>query len=215
MILDTRPSHFSACSIEKLGRGLGTRLRAETIEANNHANLDELSTGSFFFLKAQGRKSTQSTSSVGKSADSPIQLTPQKVAQPRSTYIQQIKELTIYTIYKSVVQLPVIISNVRLNFTESFFDGIQIRAIGGKKCTKAPAAVIKSMTLDRWCIDALSSTTTDLELQPSKGWIMSLYKREHRSAKRSAVPQRLMQPVSINQHRPKVKVQCCTVEVVY
>ena len=66
------------------------RVWAETIEARSHSSLDSPPTGSFF--KRQGRKLNPSTSTSTTPGTSSA-LTPQKVAQLRSTYIQQIKEL--------------------------------------------------------------------------------------------------------------------------
>lgn len=72
------------------------RVWAETIEAGRHDNLDCPPKGSFF--KAQGRKNdTSSTSITPEKASSHtaehLTLTPSKIANLRSTYIQQIKEL--------------------------------------------------------------------------------------------------------------------------
>ena len=66
------------------------RVWAETIEAQNHSSMDSPPTGSFF--KIQGRNSNVSTSTPGTPGTNNA-LTPQKIAQLRSTYIQQIKEL--------------------------------------------------------------------------------------------------------------------------
>lgn len=79
------------------------RVWAEAIDIGNHDSFDSPPKGSFF--KSQGRKSksatastagTQSTSTSTESEGTPestLSLTPQKAAQLKSTYIQQIKEL--------------------------------------------------------------------------------------------------------------------------
>ena len=66
------------------------RVWAESLDARNHSSFDSPPTGSFF--KANGRKSTSSSSNSTENQATTC-LTPQKVAQLRSTYIQQIKEL--------------------------------------------------------------------------------------------------------------------------
>jgi hypothetical protein len=67
------------------------RVWAETLEAQNHSSTDNPPTGSFF--KSQGRKSNTTSISGTPGPSTSTALTPQKVAQLRSTYIQQIKEL--------------------------------------------------------------------------------------------------------------------------
>ena len=64
------------------------RVWAETIESQNHSSMDNPPTGSFF--KNQGKKNNPSTTGTPGPSGA---LTPQKIAQLRSTYIQQIKEL--------------------------------------------------------------------------------------------------------------------------
>ena len=66
------------------------RVWAESFDTRYHQSLDEPPRGSLF--KSQGRKSTSTSSSM---ADPPhgTDLTPQKAANLKSTYIQQIKEL--------------------------------------------------------------------------------------------------------------------------
>ena len=63
---------------------------AETIEAQNHSSTDNPPTRSFF--KSHGRRSNPSPSTSATPGTSGA-LTPQKVAQLRSMYIQQTKEL--------------------------------------------------------------------------------------------------------------------------
>ena len=67
------------------------RVWAETIDAQNHSSTDNPPTGSFF--KSQGRKQSNPSTSGTCTPGTSSPLTPQKVAQLRSTYIQQIKEL--------------------------------------------------------------------------------------------------------------------------
>ena len=77
------------------------RVWAEAIDSGNHDSFDSPPKGSFF--KSQGRKSKSTTSTSGshststsiecQESESTLSLTPQKAAQLKSTYIQQIKEL--------------------------------------------------------------------------------------------------------------------------
>ena len=70
------------------------RVWAETIDAGRHDSFSDPPKGSFF--KSQGRKGTCTTSQATppKSAlSTETVLTPIKISQLRSTYIQQIKEL--------------------------------------------------------------------------------------------------------------------------
>ena len=64
------------------------RIWAETMESGQHSSVENPPTGRFF--KSQSK--TKTGSSVSANADEKC-LTPSKVAQLRSTYIQQIKEL--------------------------------------------------------------------------------------------------------------------------
>ena len=71
------------------------RVWAETLEAGRHDSFDNPPKGSFF--KSQGRKTTSSKSNTPDKATASVSesagLTPSKVADLRSTYIRQIKEL--------------------------------------------------------------------------------------------------------------------------
>ena len=73
------------------------RVWAEAIDSGNHDSFDSPLEGSFF--KSQGRKSKSTAPSSGSQSSSndcsdvTLSLTPQKVAQLKTTYIQQIKEL--------------------------------------------------------------------------------------------------------------------------
>ena len=78
----------------------------EAIDSGNHDSFDSPPKGSFF--KSQGRKSKstastaglQSTSTSTESESTPkstLSLTPQKAAQLKSTYMQQIKEVITHT----------------------------------------------------------------------------------------------------------------------
>ena len=66
------------------------RIWAETMESGQHSSVENPPTGRFF--KSQSKTKPGSSSSVSANADEKC-LTPSKVAQLRSTYIQQIKEL--------------------------------------------------------------------------------------------------------------------------
>ena len=63
------------------------RIWAETMESGQHSSYDLPPKGRFFKAQSKGKAGVASTSADEKS------LTPSKVAQLRSTYIQQIKEL--------------------------------------------------------------------------------------------------------------------------
>lgn len=96
------------------------RVWAEAIDSGNHDSFDSPPKGSFF--KSQGRKSkstastagSQSTSTSTESESTPestLSLTPQKAAQLKSTYIQQIKELH-YKNWEQLLEITLLNSGI-------------------------------------------------------------------------------------------------------